>query len=81
MIVPELAQALFKAYHNNEIYSISNFLMDIDENCSTKCEICSLPKICRELFILNNTTDRFAFLNNTKPVYDYIKYNYPEYLL
>ena len=43
--------------------------------------ICSLPKICRELFILNNTTDRFAFLNNTKPVYDYIKYNYPEYLL
>ncbi len=86
MIVPELAQALFKAYHNNEIYSISNFLIDIDEDkeeliCSTKCEICSLPKICRELFILNNTADRFAFLNNTKPVYDYIKYNYPEYLL
>ena len=42
MIVPELAQALFKAYHNNEIYSISNFLIDIDEDkeeliCSTKC--------------------------------------------
>ena len=76
MTVPELAQALFKAYHNNEIYSISNFLIDIDEDkeeliCSTKCEICSLPKICRELFILNNT----------KPVYDYIKFNYPEYLL
>ena len=76
MTVPELAQALFKAYHNNEIYSISNFLIDIDEDkeeliCSTKCEICSLPKICRELFILNKT----------KPVYDYIKYNYPEYLL
>ena len=86
MTVPELAQALFKAYHNNEIYSISNFLIDIDEDkeeliCSTKCEICSLPKICRELFILNNTADRFAFLNNTKPVYDYIKHNYPEYLL
>lgn len=86
MTVPELAQALFKAYHNNEIYSISNFLVGIDEDkeeliCFTKCEIYSLPKICRELFILNNTTDRFAFLNNTKPVYDYIKYNYPEYLL
>ena len=84
MTVPELAQAFFKAYHNNEIYSINSFLTNEDKRkhaCLNACGICSLSETCSELSTLDNEPDLTTFLRNAKPVYDYIKYNYPEYLL
>ena len=84
MTVPELAQAFFKAYHNNEINSITSFLTNENEearSCLSSCDVCSLSEICLELSTLDNGPSYITFLHNAKPVYDYIKYNYPEYLL
>ena len=86
MTTSQLAQAIIKAHYKGEVYSIQRFLTAADSvrilaACFSECDKCSLGNVCESLSFANNGPDHTTSLNNAKPVYDYIKHNYPEYLI
>lgn len=80
MTTEEIAQSFIKAYTLGHIYNLTDMATeDIDDNssCDSECDEC--PAACH--LLSEDSTSYSSFLVNYSKILNYIKLNYPEYLL